>query len=481
MTQLSYSFCMSMLHSLWQAGALLLCYMIVDKVFLQKDSPLVKRNFLFLLLGTQGTLFIITFFIYFFAGGNEAAAISFRNMLPGFLSNENVQLVTPWIFCAYVLIISYKLVKAVYTWYCFKQQYKQGLQRPEIDLKLFTESKAHQFGIKRKVKLWLSSTINTPVTFGFLKPVILLPVALLNNISAQQAETLILHELTHIRANDYLLNWFLLSAETIFFFNPFVALVCKKIRLEREQYCDISVIAFDYAPSLYAETLLQAERVKRLIPNFQLAAVSRKKQLLHRIHFFSTDKNFKQEKRISFIAPLVGLFLLVGSFSFMLLHSGGTAITYSITTTPPGFYPTSSAEINDAVIANTPLPEIKTPDLNAILAKVEKQRPVIEKQLKKLQPLIRSIEKNAEEFSDEVSKDFVTPIVEKENDAARQVIVKEESSGSRSASIKVYWLRFENGKWVLQPDWMATAMENTGDTLTKRLDSGRVKKLLPPQ
>ncbi|MBK6635063.1 MAG: M48 family metalloprotease [Chitinophagaceae bacterium] len=58
--------------------------------------------------------------------------------------------------------------------------------------------------------------------FWFFKPVILLPVALVNNISTQQAETLILHELAHIRTNDYLLNWFLLTAETLFFLILFV-------------------------------------------------------------------------------------------------------------------------------------------------------------------------------------------------------------------------------------------------------------------
>ena len=101
---------------------------------------------------------------------------------------------------------------------------------------------------------------------------ILLPVALLNNINTAQAETLVLHELSHIKTNDYLLNWFLVVADTIFFYNPFVSALCRRIRIEREKYCDINVIAFAYSPALYAETLLKAERIKQMIPNFQLAA-----------------------------------------------------------------------------------------------------------------------------------------------------------------------------------------------------------------
>src|SRR5262249_18703553 len=153
----------------------------------------------------------------------------------------------------------------------------------DLDMKLFTQEKAFQFGINKKVAVWLSNSINTPLTFGFLKPVILLPVALMNNISTKQAETLIIHELVHIKMNDFLLNWFMIAAETIFFFNPFVAFICKRIRLEREQHCDVSVIAFNYQPALYAEALLKAEQIKRMIPDLQLAAVSTRKQLLHRI------------------------------------------------------------------------------------------------------------------------------------------------------------------------------------------------------
>jgi beta-lactamase regulating signal transducer with metallopeptidase domain len=251
-----------------------------------------------------------------------------------------------------------------------------GLQKPGIDLKLFTELKAHQFGIKRKVKLWLSNSINTPVTFGFFRPMILLPVALVNNISVQQAETLILHELTHIRTNDYLLNWFLLFADTIFFYNPFVTALCNKIRMEREKNCDISVMAFEYSPALYAETLLQAERIKQLIPNFQLAAVNRKKQLLQRIRFFSTSQNFKQPLRFNIIAPLIGLFLLLFLSSAILFNTGNPVSSVSADSTLP-WLPVSNSLVADAEFIKNIIPGDE--ELAKLVNEVEKQRLVIEK------------------------------------------------------------------------------------------------------
>ena len=222
MTQFAYSFCMAMLHSLWQAALLCLLYVTADSLIHRNNAPLAKRNFLYIAISAQLLLFVCTFLIYFSGTAGFGALAGTIQNLTGSFNDSNLKIITPWIFSIYLFIITGKLLKAVYGWYQFKQQFKAGLQKPAVDLKLFTELKAYQFGIKRKVKLWLSTSVQTPVTFGYFKPIILLPVALVNNISTSQAETLILHELTHIRTNDYLLNWFLISAETIFFFNPFV-------------------------------------------------------------------------------------------------------------------------------------------------------------------------------------------------------------------------------------------------------------------
>lgn len=481
MAQFSYSFCMAMLHSLWQAAVIYLLFFAVNHLLLRNNSPLAKRNFLFAALTSQLLLFIFTFFIYYSGTSTSSSIIDLSKTITGFLGNENIQAVTPWIFSIYVLVILYKLTRAIYTWYYFKQQYKSGLQKPGIDLKLFTQLKAHQFGIKRKVTLWLSNAINTPVTFGFFKPVILLPVALLNNISIQQAETLILHELTHIRTNDYLLNWFLLFADTIFFYNPFVKTLCNKIRMEREKNCDISVIAFEYSPVLYAETLLQAEKIKQLVPNFQLAAVNRKKQLLNRIRFFSTDQNFKQPLRFNIIAPIMGLILLLMLSSAILFNTGNPTSSINSASTLP-WLPVANYIVPeaDADLAKNIIPGDK--EMEALAKEVEKQRPVIEKQIKSLEPVIRSVQKQTENIVPiQPQQNFATPVTVQENDEARQVIIKEESSGT--ASVKVYYLGFENGHWVLKPEWSLSAREISDSIILKKMDSsrGRIKRILPAQ
>jgi len=477
MIQFSYSFCMALLHSFWQAALLMLLYIAIDKVIHRNNAPLAKRNFLYLSIAAQLILFVLTFSVYFFgASGMENIAGIVQNMT-AYIGADSLQLLTPWIFSGYMFVIVYKLIKAIYTWFHFKHQYKNGLQRPGVELKLFTELKAHQFGIKRKVKLWLSSSIHTPITFGFFKPVILLPVSLLNNITVQQAETLILHELTHIRTHDYLLNWFLIVAETVFFFNPFVTGLCKKIKLEREKNCDMRVIAFEYTPALYAETLLQAERMKQLVPNFQLAAVNRKKHLLQRIQFFTNDKVIDQPLRFNIVAPLIGLVLFFLFSSAILFQAGNTRFPLNSSAAIP-YLPVNNymADEVDFGRSEMPVAENKTQT-------IENTQLIAEAPIRKTQPVNNPVEPKEEDILIQpvAEADFAMPVALQENDAARQIIITEQGSGS--ASVKTYYLVFENGKWILQPEWVITAKEIIIDSLSIKIDSlnKRIKRTYPAQ
>jgi len=475
MIHFSYSFCMAMLHSFWQAGLLLLLYVIVDKLVHRNNAPLAKRNILYITLLTQLVLSAITFSVYFFDAKRAGITAAVTETLETFVGVANLRAATPWIFSLYVFVIAHKFIQTLYTWRLFKQQYKNGLQKPMVDLRLFTQAKANQFGINRKVNLWLSNNIQTPVTFGFFKPVILLPVALINNISVQQAETLILHELAHIRTNDYLLNWFLLSAESLFFFNPFVINFCKKIRLEREKNCDVQVMGFEYSPALYAETLLYAERMKQLVPVFQLAAVNQKKQLLQRIQYFTNKKVIEHTLRFNIVAPLIGLFLLFLLSTAILFQSGGTSALPSNAALPITYPPYHNYLISDGEYGSDVIPQ--EPEVLS-----EKNRTIVAPAIIPETAPAPQPEMHPEDIiQPKIENNFATPIAAIENDAAKQIIVQEEGSGS--ASVKIYYLSFENGKWILQPEYVITAREIKIDSFSRKIDSlsTRLKRVFPAQ
>jgi beta-lactamase regulating signal transducer with metallopeptidase domain len=480
MIQFAYSFCMAMLHSLWQAALLLILYIIVDRFTHKNNAPLAKRNFLYIAIAAQLTLFVCTFLIYFSGAAGFGTLAGTMQTITGSFDSNGIKIITPWVFGIYIFIIGGKLLKAVYNWHQFKIQFKTGLQKPAVELKLFTAIKAHQFGIKRKVTLWLSHSVQTPVTFGSFKPIVLLPVALLNNISAKQAETLILHELTHIRTNDYLLNWFLVTAETIFFFNPFVIDLCKKIKLEREKNCDVNVLSFEYSPALYAEALLQAERMKQLTPVFQLAAVSRKKHLLQRIQFFTNEKVLNQTLRFNIVAPVIGLLLLFMLCTAVLFQSqnatGQLQSAAGLHFMPSDNYIISNAEFSSPVFSRnivTKQPVVKAP---------EKPQPaVVQKKTVDPGTVYTPTPQTLAETPESIDLNFAKLATTTENDAARRIIVKEEGSGS--ASVKVYYLSFVDGKWVLQPEWVLTAKEILNDSLPGKIDSlqRKLRKIYPTQ
>jgi len=107
-----------------------------------------------------------------------------------------------------------------------------------VEWRLFVQQLAQQLGIKKTVRIYLSGSITSPLTLGFWKPVILVPLASINHLTTKQVEAVLLHELAHIKRYDYLYNIILSVIEAVLFFNPFTQLISKQLKRERENCCD---------------------------------------------------------------------------------------------------------------------------------------------------------------------------------------------------------------------------------------------------
>lgn len=141
-----------------------------------------------------------------------------------------------------------------------------------------------KLNITKKIKFQLSSHIHVPLVIGYLKPVVLFPVALVSQLDISQVEAILIHELSHIRRNDYLLNLIKTGIETILFFNPFVWLVGRLINIEREHACDDLVVKFTGTPINYAHALLKLEILKdKSSPALAMASTGKNQHLYQRI------------------------------------------------------------------------------------------------------------------------------------------------------------------------------------------------------
>jgi bla regulator protein BlaR1 len=124
------------------------------------------------------------------------------------------------------------------------------------ELKHKIELFSNQIGVRRVVRLVQSELVKVPVAVGWLKPMILLPVGIAFQLTPEQLDGILWHELAHIRRRDYLVNILQGLVETVFFFNPGLLWLSSLIRTEREACCDDMVLSRMNRKANYLEALL---------------------------------------------------------------------------------------------------------------------------------------------------------------------------------------------------------------------------------
>jgi bla regulator protein BlaR1 len=142
---------------------------------------------------------------------------------------------------------------------------------------------AKQLNVTKTVQAAFSEWVDVPCITGFIKPIILLPVSITCHLTTDEIEAILLHELAHIKRNDYLLNFLQQVIGILLFFNPFARLVAKTINEERENCCDDIVVRVTGSPFIYAQALLKLEENKQHQWQLALAATNKKYELLNRI------------------------------------------------------------------------------------------------------------------------------------------------------------------------------------------------------
>lgn len=116
-------------------------------------------------------------------------------------------------------------------------------------------------GTRRRVAVCTSARVRVPTAIGLLKPAIVLPRWVIEELSADELKQVLLHELAHLRRWDDWTNLAQQFVKALFFFHPAVWWIEKKAALEREMACDDAVLAEIESPRAYAECLTHlAER-----------------------------------------------------------------------------------------------------------------------------------------------------------------------------------------------------------------------------
>lgn len=140
-------------------------------------------------------------------------------------------------------------------------------------------------GAGREIYLRLSYEIETPVAIGLGRPVILIPTELAGEQGLATLEPLVLHEHAHLRRYDDWTNLVQRTIERVFWFNPIVWIVGRRIALEREIASDDAVVEKTGEAHAYATSLWRLAREMRMPEHAVVApgALLTRKQIAVRI------------------------------------------------------------------------------------------------------------------------------------------------------------------------------------------------------
>ena len=99
-----------------------------------------------------------------------------------------------------------------------------------------------QAGVKRDVALRTSACVGAPVLYGLRRPTILLPSDWLDPISEAELQSLLAHEVAHVKRRDFLANFLQRLVEIPLFFHPFAWLASRRIALAREELAHFATL-----------------------------------------------------------------------------------------------------------------------------------------------------------------------------------------------------------------------------------------------
>jgi len=319
----------TIIHSLWQG---MLVYFLLRMVFAAAPalSAVKKYNLAIVSLATVSLVFIYTLF----AGINSynwvnAGPVNFARLLPSFKLGyyapvkasffASLAVYMPYICAVYFAGLLVNIFKLGFEWNKIRL-IKQSVI-PAEQMQQFINTFSKKLNIDKPIRLKFSQLVDVPCMIGYFKPLILLPVSIATHLSACQIEAILLHELSHIKRNDYLVNIGQQVITVILFFNPFAHLINRIINQERENSCDDLVIEKTGKPLIYATALLKLEESRMAKLPFALAATGKKNYLLNRI-----ERIMKTNKPIGNIRHLViVLFLLAGSLGSIAWFNPKTA------------------------------------------------------------------------------------------------------------------------------------------------------------
>ena len=181
-----------------------------------------------------------------------------------------------------------------------------------------------RMGFKHGTALLTSNELSSPISWGLMRPVILLNTRAVE--ASGEAEAIIAHELAHVARMDWAKLLLARVATALFWFNPLVWLLAREAHQLREETADDAVLAADIADTDYAQLLVGVARHE--CPGLLLGAhgvAPSKSSLARRVARVLDGKSVRGPVARSFaLGVLVGAVMIAAPLAALTLAPGGT-------------------------------------------------------------------------------------------------------------------------------------------------------------
>ena len=178
----------------------------------------------------------------------------------------------PWLAPIWMAGVMFFQLRALANWVAVRRLGQRGVCAAAAGWQARMVRLGARMGVSRPVKLLESCLAEVPVVVGYLRPVVLMPVGLMTGLKPEQVESILLHELAHIRRHDYLVNLLQIVIEGLVFYHPAIWWMSGVMRAERENCCDDLVVATQGDALVYAAALTALEDHRGAVREAALAA-----------------------------------------------------------------------------------------------------------------------------------------------------------------------------------------------------------------
>ena len=164
------------------------------------------------------------------------SALSVPSVAPAWSWRTLVQVALPWLVLAWAIGVAALGARVFRQWRGLRSMLKMAESLPDWQAR--ARVFADRMGLRRLVPVLASVRVATPTLIGWLRPAVVMPVAVLARMPVSQIDLVLAHELAHLKRLDHIANLFQVVLETLFFYHPAVHWISREARNERELCCD---------------------------------------------------------------------------------------------------------------------------------------------------------------------------------------------------------------------------------------------------